>query len=87
MSPVSGWRYLKMGECPECGDAEGLLQVPVVEGRMEKMGEKEILKGGHIPHFRPVCKRCSKKYTLDVLCSEHKLPVRVSDQRCQLCVK
>jgi len=87
--PVSGWRYYKMGSCDCCKNADARLYVPVVDGKMEKFIEEgpETLRGPHLGHFVPICKKCTDKYSLDILCSTHKLPVALSDQRCQLCIR
>lgn len=71
--PVSGWRYLKQGECGDCHDAQSKLYVPTTDG-------------AEYPHFTPTCKECLKKYSLDILCNLHRLPVRL-DGHCQLCVE
>ncbi len=82
VSPVSGWRYLKRGECPECQDGDCALKVPVIEGSIVEGS----LTGSHLPHFAPICSSCTKKYTLDILCEKHRLPLRIADARCPLCV-
>ena len=87
MSPVSGWRYFKLGQCPDCHDAQGSLRVPVLDGVLTTSGGREVIQGQHLPHFAPVCTSCSEKYSLDVLCEVHKYPLRTVDARCKLCPK
>lgn len=86
--PVSGWKYLKWGSCGDCGDAQGRLHMPVLEGEFyNDGGTKQRIRGPHLPHFRPVCLSCTDKYSLDILCDKHRLPLKFTDQRCQLCVE
>lgn len=66
---VSGWRYLKMGQCADCSEAGARLYVPETD----------------TPHFDATCKGCCKKYSLDVICKEHRLPLQVETGACKLC--
>lgn len=54
---------------------------------METIAETniEIVLGPHLSNFHPVCSNCAKKYSLDILCDTHRLPLRVSDSGCQRC--
>ncbi len=81
--PVTGWKYLKMGQCADCSEAGARLFVAVLDGT--KREDSECVTGEHIPHFEPVCKRCSGRYSLDVICNEHRLPLKVETGCCKLC--
>lgn len=83
MSP-SGWKYLRLGECSLCHEAGTMLLVPVIEGAVPLEG-RGLVTGEHLPHFEPVCRSCSSKFTLDVLCSTHRLPLLCDTARCRLC--
>lgn len=83
----AGWRYFGMGSCPDCKDAYATLKVPVLQGHIVNNGDRDVLRGEHIPHFPPVCNSCLGNYTLDILCSCHRFPLRVADGRCKLCPK
>lgn len=82
--PVSGWKYMKMGQCSDCSEAGARLFAPVLEGHPSE-SFPDLVNGEHIPHFDPVCKRCTKLYVLAMICGEHKLPVRVTGQ-CKRCL-
>lgn len=82
---VTGWKYLKMGQCSCCNEAGARLYVPVLEGT--PIEKSELVTGEHIPHFNPVCKRCQDSYSLDIICSVHRLPLRASLGLCDLCCR
>ncbi len=73
----SGWAYFKRGHCPDCDDADSGLYVATLPN-------EKCHIGGYFP---PVCLGCAKKYSLDVICSVHRTPIRVTDARCKLCHK
>lgn len=85
--PVTGWRYHGRGACLECGNADAALHVAVIEGTLEVSGEKMVVRGEHLGHFPPVCKSCTTKFSLDMMCATHRYPIRISDGRCKLCPK
>lgn len=80
---ITGWKYLKMGQCSECHEAGARLFVPVLDGT--KSESSEYVNGEHIPHFDPVCKQCTKRFSLDIICSVHRLPLKVETGACKLC--
>lgn len=80
-----GWRYFKYGDCATCGDPEGSLSVPVLNG--EKFTDKDgktFIRGSHVFNFPPICKKCQNDFLLDTLCIKHKAPLRKNGQ-CLLC--
>jgi hypothetical protein len=83
-----GWKYLKMGQCADCEHAGARLFVPVLDGEATESKHEgySLLNGNHIPHFDPVCWRCTKHYALDNICTEHKLPKK-ADRLCKKCFK
>lgn len=81
---VSGWKYLKLGQCADCSEAGAQLFVPVLEGF--KIEGLDLVGGMHIPHFNAVCKRCTTRYSLDVICDKHRLPLRIETGSCKLCL-
>ncbi len=81
---ITGWKYLKMGQCSDCHEAGARLVVPVLDG--VKSETSSYVNGEHIPHFQPVCKKCSEKYSLDVICGIHRLPLRTATGTCKLCL-
>lgn len=81
---VTGWKYLKMGQCSRCHEAGARLYVPVLDG--VKSETSDLVNGEHIPHFDPVCKKCTKHFSLDVICTIHRLPLRVETGTCKLCL-
>ena len=79
-----GWKYLKLGECSVCHEAGAMLFVPVIENAVPVEG-RSLVTGEHLPHFDPVCDRCRNKFSLDVLCSTHRLPLLVATAGCRKC--
>jgi len=80
-----GWKYLKMGECPACGEAGARLYVPVLDGTPLDVKGMELVNGVHIPHFNPVCKSCYKALSLEQICPDHRLPTKRDSGLCNLC--
>lgn len=89
MSPASGWKYLKMGECADCHESGARLFVPVLIGQPiddKYLAHLDLVQGEHIPHFDPVCLRCRDNYALDIICNKHRLPLRAATGTCKLCL-
>ncbi len=86
MPASCGWKFLKRGQCAECSEAEAMLFVPVLEGA-QPVEDRWWVTGEHVPHFKPVCRKCTGKFELHVLCSDHRLPLRIVEAVCQLCFK
>lgn len=63
-----------------------MLFVPVIDGALPVEG-KWWVTGEHIPHFEPVCRRCSAGFILHIICSAHRLPLLVDKASCRLCLK
>lgn len=80
---ITGWKYHKMGQCSCCSEAGARLYVPVLDGT--KLEGSELVSGEHIPHFDAVCKKCTKLFSLDVICTVHRLPLVVHYGLCRLC--
>lgn len=80
---ISGWKYLKMGQCADCSEAGARLYVPVLDS--VPIEGSHWVSGEHIPHFEPICKRCQDSYSLDIICAKHRLPLRQSLGLCKLC--
>ncbi len=74
---LQGWTYFKAGSCPDCGDAYAALYVATLPNERQHIGG----------HFPPLCKSCAQKYTLEVVCKAHRVPLRIHDARCKLCPK
>jgi hypothetical protein len=81
---VPGWKYLRLGECSMCHEAGAMLYVPVIENAIPIKG-RDTVTGEHLPHFEPVCKSCRGRFSLDVLCSTHRLPLLASSAGCRNC--
>lgn len=79
-----GWKYLKLGECTACHEAGTSLYVPVIQDAVAVLG-RDTVTGEHLPHFDPVCRTCREKFSLDALCSKHRLPLLVMTAGCRMC--
>lgn len=60
---LAGWRYVKWGHCGECDDDDARLYSP-------------ILEGAHAVSFSPICRKCSAKYDVSVLCHRCSTPMK-----------